>query len=150
MPRAKTAKTAYALTPNNLAKLIRQRTRDGAELVEIALDILRENGVYRHRNIPLRIKVDLLKTLMEFGYGRPYAQEPEREELLGNGVVFVPWMPREPEQLPTPPRNPAMPGAMGDVAVPEEVLDAQMRIVIEDDDEDDGDANFRIPFRGTE
>lgn len=85
-----------------LQALIRRRTNNGQELVDLALAMLRQTGKYQRRNVPERIKVQLIELLAEYGWGRP-TPEPEPAQPTAH-VTFVPLLaPAEP----TPAKLPA-------------------------------------------
>lgn len=84
-----------------LAWIIRRRTLGGEELIQFMLDVLRREGEFKNRVVPVKLRMEAAAWLADHGWGKPegLTRLLAQDEAADHGVIFVPIVPREPEQL---------------------------------------------------
>ena len=57
--------------PKGLAAAVRALTNDGLEMVEFYLDVMRQTGQFAGARVPLDVRKDAARELMDRGFGKP-------------------------------------------------------------------------------
>ena len=65
--------------PKGIASYVRKQTKDGKELVDFMLSILRKSGEFEHGRLDLSVRMDAATWLAERGFGKV----PQAHELTG-------------------------------------------------------------------
>src|SRR5438128_9983888 len=88
---------------HSLAQYIRERTRgehgvEGETLVEFLLDVVHVDGQMEDHHVPVKIRVEATRMLLDMGWGRgALAEQAATIQAHGQeAVVFTPLMPRLP------------------------------------------------------
>lgn len=67
--------------PKGLMQYVRKQTKDGKEIADFMLSIMRRSGEFEHGRIPLDMRMDAAMWLAERGFGKV----PQQTELTGAG-----------------------------------------------------------------
>lgn len=73
-----------------ISDVLKERTRHGEEIIDFLLDVMRNDGEFRHRPIELHLRLRATEIILERGWGKVAPVLPNGEAAPGNGVVFVP------------------------------------------------------------
>lgn len=57
--------------PKGLAAYVRAQTKEGKELADFMLAVLRRSGEFEHARLPLAVRMDAATWLAERGFGKP-------------------------------------------------------------------------------
>lgn len=72
----------------SLEPLIRAKTREGEELLDFLLNIIRNDGEFLHKPLDVEVRLRATQLLLERGWGKPMPTLPAGAAV--GGVVFVP------------------------------------------------------------